>query len=341
MKKCVCALALGVCLFLTACGGKGSDQSQTSFLGEAADLEETAVLVTVDGRKVSAWRYLYWLADTCDGIQEQYEKAGLRLDWNTPVTGGTLADYARDQALANTALYATVENWAVKYGCALSESDREALEGDWAEETKDGEDAFLRKLRDRGLNRERMEELQGVGGLYAKLFAQCQTPGSALAPDPAALKAFAEKEKRMTLDRILVAVKDDRAAAQQRAAELFSQLNSAEDQASLFAALSAAGDDPKGPRTVTVGDGALSSALEEAAATLEEGQCSGILESEEGFSILRRLPVDSAVILGEYFDSLLEEAAKGAVVEEAEAYQKIDPADFFEKLQSLRESADS
>ena len=96
MRKRITALALLLCLTLTACGGETDSQGQTSFLGKAAGLEETAVLLTVDGREVPAWRYLYWLAYTCDRIREQYEESGMKTDWGTPLDGGTLADYARD-----------------------------------------------------------------------------------------------------------------------------------------------------------------------------------------------------------------------------------------------------
>ena len=114
MRKRMAALALALCLGLSGCALKKEEEA--SLLGRAAELGEEMILLTVDGREVPAWRYLYWLAFTCDQIREKYKDSGLSLDWETPVSGGSLADYAKDQALANTALYATVENWAVRYG---------------------------------------------------------------------------------------------------------------------------------------------------------------------------------------------------------------------------------
>ena len=131
MRKRITALALLLCLTLTACGAGKDSQGQTSFLGTAAGVEETAALLTVDGREVPAWRYLYWLADTCDRIREQYAESSLEPDWESPLSGGTLADYARDQALADTVLYATVENWAEQCGCQLTEEDRAVLAEQW------------------------------------------------------------------------------------------------------------------------------------------------------------------------------------------------------------------
>nr|WP_326186049.1 peptidylprolyl isomerase [uncultured Oscillibacter sp.] len=340
MKKRVTALALLLCLTLTACGGEDS-RGQATVLGRAADMREDAVLLTVDGREVPAWRYLYWLAYTCDRVRERYQESGLALDWSTPVSGGTLADYARDQALADTALYATVENWAERYGCALTEEDRAALSASWAEQAAahGGEDGYLAELAELGLDRRRAEELAGVGVLYGKLYTLYLDEDSPLAPDAPALAAFAEEAGLLTVDRILVAAGGDREAARQKAAELFAQLNGAADQGAAFAALAAAGDDPAGPRTFLPGDGTLDSSLEAAAMALAEGQCSGILESEEGFSILRRLAADADALADGYFDHLLQSAAESALVETTEAYDALDAAAFDAALRTARESA--
>lgn len=338
MKKRVTALALLLCLTLTACGGEKDSQGQASFLGGAADLQEDAVLLKVDGREVPAWRYLYWLAYTCDRIRERYQKAGTTLDWATPVTGGTLADYAKDQALADTALYATVENWAEQYGCVLTEEDQKTLAASWEEqaEARGGEDAYLAALAKMGLDRTRAAELEGVGLLYGKLYALYQETGSALAPDQEELAAFAAETDSLTVDRILISAGEDREAARQRAAEIFSRLNSAADQAAEFAALAAAGDDPAGPRTLLPGDSALPDSLLDAAAELAEGQCSGILESDEGFSILRRLPADQTALRDSYFDHLLQAAAEQAVVETEPAYGTLNAAAFYQRLEDIR-----
>lgn len=330
MRKRMAALALALCLGLSGCGAK-KEEEDASLLGRAAELGEELILLTVDGREVPAWRYLYWLAFTCDQVREKYKDAGLTLDWETPVPGGTLADYAKDQALANTALYATVENWAEKYGCALSERERAALAETWEEQSQahGGEEAYLKELADLGLDRLRAQELSEVGMLYAKLYDLCLTEGSELS-------GLLEHVDSLTVDRILIKAGEDREAARERAAEVFSRLNSAEDPAAAFSALAAEGDDKAGPRSLPPGEGTLPQALEEAAKALEEGQYSGILESEEGFSILRRVASDGAALAGEAFDRLLQEAAEGALVQTAPAYDGLDAAAFDGALAELR-----
>ena len=337
MKKRVTALALVLCLALTACGGREDGRGRGLFQ-RASEMEDDKALLTVDGREVPAWRYLYWLRRCCGRLQEQYRSAGLTLDWNAPVEGGTLADYVKDQALADTALYATVENWADSHGCALDEADLAALESAWAEKAAEygGEEAYLRRLAGVGLDRARMEEITAVGRLYAKLYGLYLEEGSTLAPEPEALEAFALERGGITVDRVLFAAGEDREAARQRAAEAFARLNTAEDQRAEFAALAAAGDDPAGPRTFTLGDGTLDEALEAAAQTLEEGQCSGILETGEGFSILLRGETDRSGVEEAYFDYLLQEAAENAAVRLTEDYTALDPAAF--AAQALRET---
>lgn len=331
MRKRAAALALALCLGLSGCAPK--EEEPESLLGKAANLGEELVLLTVDGREVPAWRYLYWLAFTCDQIREKYKDSGLTPDWETPVSGGTLADYAKDQALANTALYATVETFAERYGCMLSERERAALAETWAEQSEahGGEEAYIKELADLGLDRLRAEELTEVGMLYAKLYDLCLTEGSELSE----LLGTADS---LTVDRILINAGEDREAAREKAAEVFSRLNSAEDPAAVFSTLAAEGDDKEGPRTLLPGDSVLPQVLEEAAKALEEGQYTGILESEEGFSILRRLAPESGVQAGEAFDRLLQDAAEGALVQTAPAYDDLDAAAFDKALLELREA---
>ena len=315
MTTRIISLALTLCLFLTACGGKEErSEGRASLLARAAGLEEETVLLTVDGREVPAWRYLYWLAYTCDRIQKQYDRAGLSLDWTVPVTGGTLADYARDQALADTVLYATVENWAERYGI----SAEEPLSGPAMPEV--------------GLTAEQMAELEGVGGLYAALYGLYETVGSALAPTEEALAEFARIQGWLTVQHLLIPYGQDREAAQRSAEEAFAAINGAEDTAAVFSSL--VGEAV--PQTLRIGEGELAPSLEAAAAALEEGQYSGILESEEGYSILCRLKPDTVSVREAYFDHLLQSSAESAELETTEAYETLEVAVFYRRWRDLR-----
>ena len=338
MRNRLFAALLPLCLLLSACGGEKDPSG--GLLESASGLPEETVLVTVGGREVAAWQYLYWLAFTCDQLQARYDGAGLELDWAAPLEGGTLADYAKDQALADAALYAVVENWAEQYGAVLGEADSGALAEAWTEKTASygGEEQYLAALGNLGLNRARAEALSRVGQLYGKLYELYGADDGPLTPDPVDLAAFAREQGWLTVDRALIPIGADRSEAQAKAAEIFSRLNQAPDKAEAFPALAAEGDDSAGPRTFLAGDGTLPAALEEAAAALEPGQCSGILESGEGFSILLRCETTPQDVREEYFDYILQEAAKNAQVELTEAYRALDAAAFAGNLAKAREA---
>ena len=316
MTTRIISLALTLCLFLTACGGKEErSEGRASLLARAAGLEEETVLLTVDGREVPAWRYLYWLAYTCDRIQKQYDRAGLSLDWTVPVTGGTLADYARDQALADTVLYATVEHLAERYG--VDPADAPEVPAD---------------LPEAGLAPEQMAELERVGRLYAALYDLASTPGSPLAPSEEALLRFGEEQNWLTVERLLFPFGKDRETARRQAEEAFARINGAEDQGTVFAAL--AGED--GRVTLRAGEGTLSAELESAALSLEAGQCSGVLETAEGFALLRRLETDAETLREAWFDDLLRREAEGAAVEVTDTYRELDIPAFHRRLLELQ-----
>lgn len=319
LKRYLMAVLLVVCLVLSSC--RNQEESSPVSAGEsdlaaAAGVEETAVLLTVDGREIPAWRYLYWLGYTCQRIEERYRESELELDWSTPVAGGTLADYAKDQALADTALYATVENWAEQYGCTAAE---------------DGE-TTASTLPELGLSAEQMEELRQTGRLYRQLYGLFCAEGSALAPTREELRQFGEEQGAVTVDRILIPFGEDREAAQRRAAEVFSRMNGAADQAAEFSSLTVEIGGASAPETVLPGDGQLAEELMEAAQALGEGQCSGILETGEGFSVLLRLPLEETALREACFDHRLQSAAESSAVTVTAEYTALDAGAFAERF---------
>ena len=318
LKRYLMAVLLVGCLALSSCRNQEELSlvpAGESDLAAAAGVEETAVLLTVDGREIPAWRYLYWLGYTCQRIEERYRESELELDWSTPVAGGTLADYAKDQALADTALYATVENWAEQYGCTAAEDPVEAS-------------AALPEL---GLSAEQMGELRQTGRLYSELYTLFCTEGSALAPTQEELRRFGAEQGAMTVNRILIPFGEDREAAQKRAAEVFSRINSAADQTAEFSAL-AAETGGAVPKTVLPGDGQLAEELVEAAQALGEGQSSGILETEEGFALLLRLPLEETALREACFDHRLQRAAESSAVTVTEEYTALNAREFAQRF---------
>lgn len=309
MKKQIFALLLPMGLLLTACGRE--PEPAIRLLGQAAGLDEAETLLVIDGHEIPSWQYLYWLALDCRQMEERCETAGEPVNWTTPLSdGGTLEELVKGDALADTALYAAVETWATTYGCTLTEDERDAL--------PERSYAYLTSVQGRRLTE--------TGVQYAKLYALYETPGSALAPTESELALFERQTAPLTAERLLIPFGTDREAARQRAAELFAHLNAAADPSAAFDALLA--ETGGGPLT----EDERTPSLQDAAAALEPGQFSGIIETENGFVILRRLPADRTALREAYFDSLLQDAADASEIQVSSAYEALSPATFWSAL---------
>lgn len=339
------ALACALLLTLAACGGKGTPPGD-DLLSRASGTPSDEPGLTVDGREVEAWRYLYWLAYTCDSIQTAYDDAGTELDWDAAFGEGTLADYAAEQALADTVLYAVVENMAEDQDCALTEEDRAAMEADWtaAAEAAGGKDAYLTDLGRLGLDRTRAETLAATAYLYDRLRQSAGDPESGVCPTAEDLAAFGADSGYLTLDFIRVDAGDDAEAARARAGEAFSKLNGSAAPENDFAVLAATySDDPDRDqyphgRTFRAGEGTLPAAAEEAALDLEEGQWSGIVEADGSFYILLRLPLDASATAAEWFDWRLQSAAEAAEVKWTSTLEDLDAGEFWSALMDAEDA---
>lgn len=309
MKQKFAALAL--CLTLTACG-QSAETEPSSLLGSAAGLDEAEILLCVDGQEIPAWKYLYWLAVDCRRLEAQYVEAGTTLDWEASLPeGGTLEERVKADALADTALCAAVERWAAVYGCTLTEAERAALTP-W-------DDRFLSETQ--GL------AMAETSRQYGRLYKLYLTDGSPLAPAEGELALFAETSGFLAADRLLIPTGSDREAARQEAAGLFAQLNESQEPGTVFDSL-----------LTTYGSADPASdwdeALRAAVSALETGQLSGIIETDEGFSILRRLPADTATLRENHFDSLLQTAADSSEIQCCDAFEALRPASFWAALKA-------
>ena len=85
-RHTACILTLTAVLFLSACG---EADAESGLFYEASGIRPDTVLLSVDGREVTARRYLYWLACACDYIAGYYD-SGDGIQWGDTVDGQTL-----------------------------------------------------------------------------------------------------------------------------------------------------------------------------------------------------------------------------------------------------------
>ena len=334
MRRTILPLLLIICLLLAGCEKTRTAPEAETGLSGTAGLAADTVVAAVDGREVTAGQYLYWLAAVCGDIQDYYRSAGGEPDWSAPLEDGTLGGYAKDQALRSAALYATVEGWAEKYGCALTAEDRTAMDAEWAEKTAaaGGEEAYLTR---QGLDRSAAETLSEDHYLYLRLCALAEEPNSPLWAGEEELAEFFRQQGYVTVDMVTFSGEDGK----NRAAEAFAGLNASRSPEADFAALrTAAGGEDGYPRTLLPTDGTLPESLSASAAALAEGQLSGIVETEDGWAILLRLRDDTEAVRQDLLDHRLQAAADGAEVRTTEAYRNLDTAAFCAALDRSREA---
>ena len=336
-------------LLLSGCAMEPAEPGrQSGRLYETAGLSPDAVVLTVDGREVPAWRYLYCLTDVCDALRAEGTELS---NWEAPRFGGTLEDYIEQEAVRSAALYATVESLAEEQGIALTEEERAGLSQDWATlaEQRGGEPAFLAALLDRGLERSDAERLAEDCLLYQHLLEAAREEGNPLHPTQAELDQFAQETGYFCVDFIRISTADleptDQETREQRhhkAERVLELLNAGADFSDLAEACS---DDPQrvhfpAGRTCRPGDGTFPPEVERAAASLKQGDHSGILEGADGYYLLSARPLDQNEVFQDFFDAQLQQEAEKARLHYRRPFREISPQTFYERLLGLRPKSD-
>lgn len=330
-KPILLVCAVFACGLLAACGSLAPAREG---LWEELGLAPDQAVAAADDREISAGLYLYWLTEITDGIRQYYSEEGQEPDWSATVEEGvTLGQYAKEQALESAAVYATVENWAQRYDCDLTEADRAEAAQAWSDTAAEhgGEDTYLAVLAQKGLDEAGGRRMAEDHILYQKLCALALEEGSGLWEETADLAEFYTQRGYVTLD--LVEFSADGA---EEAAALFGRINESDDPAAELAAIRQERGKSGWPRTLLPGDGSLPDAYAQAAASLSPGQISGVVEGPEGFAILGRLEDDCEAVRLELMDHRLLESARNAAVEVSQSYQELDVETFCAALDALR-----
>lgn len=298
--------------------------------GYAAYPAET-VVGRVGDEDIDWMEYYYWLASYTEYVQQVAGQYGFVLDgWaaNDLSPDATNADvvlthaqttiiqnHAARQRLAELGVALTDEEEAEISG--IYDQNADGFTGDSDGEATDEERAVFESYLDlemnispdffNSLNRDMYLVQKGFDLLYGE-------NGSAL-PDESVL-AYAEENGLMSAKHILLLTVDpdtfeplpEEVIAEKRelAEALHAQLAEVGDDPdaleALFDELTAANTEDTGyaqyPEGYVFGEGEMTAAFEDAVKALEIGELSGIVESEYGYHIILRTPVDPNAVMG-------------------------------------------
>lgn len=321
-----------------------------------AGLTGDSVVARIGETEVTAAELLYWLNRNTEVYLAQLGGQVSVLPWDADAGGGTLGDQMKEGALEAAIYYRGLNLLAEREG--LTPDSKVAISvdqmyGDMAAQMK-SEETVEHMLWAELLSRELLIYLNESGDLSDQLRERYFGEDSGGYPTDAEVQAWLDEQGIYRAKHILLATIDldtreplDEAAVAQKKAkadDILAQLRGAEDPITLFDQLMNEHSEDTGlaanPEGYTTEKGMMVAPFEEAALALKNGEISDIVESDFGYHIILRLPIDPESYRGQLTSQRLKERAdqltKELGMEKTEAYGQIDPGAFWEKLGALQ-----
>ncbi len=378
--KRVGALALALTMAaacLTGCGGGDSSSASAPAVPESIELTEVkdlfetlsgvptnTVVATTGEVEITAGDLLYWVAYGADGMFQYYSMYGLtEMPWDTTAEDGTtLADTLKNDALRSAAIYALAPMKAQQAGIQLSEDFTELVDGtmDQMATAFGGEDMMNYYLWQYPLTTDNYKKMCQSEEYNALLMDSLFAEGGSEYPTDAEVLDYVNNELelysvkhilRFTIDPATNDTLSDKEIADQKALcdDIISQLKASDNAPELFDSLMHEYSEDTGLAAYPDGylatpKGQMVPEFEEASLALQPGEFSGIVESDYGFHIILRLPLDvSAADYREDYTTQLMTDLQDTWLEENEIvtnenFDKIDPASYFDTLTVLRDA---
>lgn len=352
-------LCLALIVSLCACGADGGDETagvspgadaspdpgalpsievdlSQGVLDFSAGLSGDEVLLTVNGEDVPADLFLYWLFWDC---YYEYGYYYYYYGYTVEETAALLLEDAENMAMYRTVL----RQKAAELGCLPTDAQmREAKDFLMAE----GQEYYDKMKAAYGLSDEGMDYLATYSYYYENLL------GTIPAPTEEELEEYLDAQGVFSVKHILLKTTDDQnqplsgdkiAEKKALADDLLAQLQSAEDMPALFDELM--NQYSEDPGAVSYPDGyvfsdsdSLVGGFREAALELEEGQLSGVVETDYGYHIMLRLAFTDEMketyrteMRQGDLDGLMKQWTAEAEVVRAPALDTLDVAAFFDR----------
>lgn len=341
---------------LSPAGGFSSGGVQEGICYEVCGVSPDAVVAMSGGNGASADLVAYWIgydASYLNNFMQYY--MGSSLDWDYVLSDGmSVSDYMKQDVLASVKQQLVLENMAEQYGAQLTDEQEAAMaqsDADYIEQYG-SEEAFESEIAKLGLRRETYDRVTRTNYLYQNLYQLYMTEGSPLYVSQTDLALYAAQQGYISADHILLATKDlttgealsdeEKAAKKALAEEIVAKLNAytGDDIVSYFASLADEYSEDTGraayPSGYTFTTGSMVQEFEDAAYALNEGEISGIVESEFGYHILLRLSLETSAaaeaVREDYFNGVITDAIDAAEITTSSEYDKLDPRAIYEAI---------
>lgn len=335
-------------------------------------LAPDTVVGNVGKYEITADMLMYWFNYSVNYTGQQYTALGMTdFDWGADMGEGvTVAQAILNSALELSAYYTLLPQMAQQeYGLIPDEADMAGVESDLAEaEAHFGSAEKAEHYMWMNMTTEEFyRELVGSSSLELRLQETLFGPGGEYEPTDAEVLAFADEQGHYGAKHILLMTQnpneyvydeagnptgyaplseDEIAQKKALAEKLLGKLDNAKDPIALFDSLMNEYSEDTGlaayPDGYTAAPGQMVAPFEKAAKELKEGEISGIVESDFGYHIIQRIPLDPAVFKGDYIAARVDELAQGWLQESEishnEAFEGIDPVAAIDKLFAMQDA---
>ena len=316
------------------------------------------VVARLGETEISASHYLYWLQRVISDYLGQFGGQMTTLPWDTEMTEGqTFGQFMEDQALEIATLHALLrqlgqaENLTPDPAVAADVNDQYV---NMITQAGDNEERVIHALWANLLSKDLLTWLSENSDLSTQLQELYFGENSGHYPTDAEVNAYLEEAGKYKAKHILLATIDlstreplDEAAIAQKKAQaddLLAQLRAAEDPIALFDDLMHQYSEDTGletnPEGYTTSKGEMVAPFENAALALKAGEISGVVESDFGYHIILRLPMDPADFRAECVSHLwgekIDQERERLGVEKTAALDNLDVGQFWDKTQSLQ-----
>lgn len=368
MKKTGIAACLLAAALLSGCTPKtpGTPAAgEHDIVQEVLGIPSSTTLLTIDGVDVPAGRYLFWLVNSIE-TEKYYGGLATDEDWIQQVNGMTMRDALKADALQTLTLYQVVENHAAQEGVTVNQEDQDELDAQLQdlEEQAGGAEYFQNRMDSVCISKEDFRTINLVPYLDEALSQKLEERGE-LEVSQEELDDIVEENGLYGAKHILISTRrtnadgtgyedfsdEEKAEALAKAQDLREQLRNAGDSEELFDELmneySEDGRNEDGTLAMPNGytlvyAGQMVPEFEEGAMALKEGEISEPIESQFGYHIILRLPLDREELQeqfnGEYkLNTILQGWIEDANVTTTSIYDELDPKVFYDTLQQVNE----
>lgn len=309
---------------------------------------------------ITAADYLYWLDWVIENYLDQFGGQMTTLPWDVQMTddGLTFGQYMLDQATEIAVFHAMLRELARQEGLTPDPSvaaDMDMQYADMVVQAGSDESQVIYTFWGNMLTKDLLIKLNENNDLYDQLQELYFGEDSGSYPTDAEVNAYLDENGYfhvkhillMTIDQDTSEPLEEEAIAQKKATadDLLAQLQASEDPITLFDQLMNQHSEDGGLLLNPEGyifsaSDSLVAGFREAALELSVGEISDVVETDYGYHIMLRLPIDPAEYRAACISSLLREKIDQERdrlgLEKTAAFDTLDVSSFWDNMQSLQ-----